>query len=272
MRTHLSTLPFAACFAVMASLPCHAVVLASYNFEGAGDARLDSKDTDADSTASALSAGAGMGTVGNSTSTWAISGTVVGTPARGNHMFASSVAITGTGTTPGTEEAAVANNDYFEFTFNPDSSTWSLTSLELEFYSARTTSGTAQTSPTPEMTMFVRSSVDDFGMTLGSATNVGLWGDTGQAYTDADFVTLGINLASLAAYGEISAPVTFRIYMRDNFSNSTNSGWGIRMDNIELEGTMVPEPSAASLAVLGSLLLGCHRRRGARRTRPTAAG
>lgn len=259
MKTPKSVFALVACFTAAGWTASPAAIVASYNFDGASSAeRRASKDTDVDSAASILSPGAGLGTEGNSTTSWLVSTTAgIGTPSRGNTLFASNSAISGSAATPATEADAVTGNDYFEFTFTPNAATtWNLTSVELEFYWARTSVATANPTPTPEVSVFIRSSLDSFGTTLGSATNTGLWGANGEATADADFGPLSIDLESLAAYDAVSAPVTFRIYMMDNLEYTGNSGWGIRIDNIELEGTLVPEPSAGiSLAAAGVLVL-----------------
>jgi hypothetical protein len=59
-----------------------------------------------------------------------------------------------------------------------------------------------------------------------------------------------------AAFQNITTATTFRIYGWDNISTSGN----LRVDDVQLNGTVAPEPSTALLGSLGVLALLRRRR------------
>ncbi len=137
--------------------------------------------------------------------------------------------------------AAVTNGVFFSFTLEPDTG-YVMNLDSLQFKASRGGASTPRG-------WVVRSSLD------GYATNIDSADIPTQRPTWTDY---SLNLSG-SLYQNISGPVTFRFYVYSPAAGST-----IEFDNITLNGTVVPEPSAWALAASGLLLvLACRRRRGA---------
>lgn len=126
---------------------------------------------------------------------------------------------------------SVANSTYFTFTFTPDSTTAVLVSA-LSFGSRSTASG-----PT---TLSVFSSLDNF--TNPAATFSAMPNSTWALYSSSTTLASALN-----------DPLTIRIYGSGGTSASTGN-W--RLDDINFEYTLVPEPSVYMLLGVGLLLCG----------------
>ena len=192
---------------------------------------LASSDTNPDSTASAITAGAAFtGTVANTT--------------YGNPTPSLAVASTLT-TGANTQAGAVTANQYFSFTLTPNTGTpLSLNSLSFDYANYSTDA----TFPTEGFV--VRSSVDNFAANTAA-------GVTSAAASNGAFATSNISLAA-AAFQNLTAPIEFRIYIYDG---TTNANRGAAIDNITV--TNVPEPTTYAMLLAGVsfvTVLRCRRR------------
>ncbi len=146
--------------------------------------------------------------------------------------------------------ATKSESHYFSFTVTPDiGKTLNLTSVNF-FY------GDAQTEASPiVLNLGLYTSVDSYAAQVGSTLS---WSPaTTTKVAPADYFTTasGAQYASLdlsgPAFQNLTTATTFRIY---GWDNSTAAGQ-LRIDDVQLNGTVVPEPSAALLGGLGLLAL-----------------
>ncbi len=96
----------------------------------------------------------------------------------------------------------------------------------------------------------MRSSVDSFAANVGSTLSVQL--TQSQTFNMQDIDLTGPSFQGL------SDPVTFRIYLYDGNSSTIRI---IAIDNVVLNGSVVPEPSSALLLGVSALILLTRRRR-----------
>jgi hypothetical protein len=225
MKKILLSVAVVALFAIRAN----AGVLGSYPFTGSSRA---STDSDANTTASNITDGAGLTSTIDAT--------------RGNPS--PSISVSSDQTDAGTNAGAVTANDYISFTLTPLSgATFSLTSLALDAANWSTTT----TFPLEEY--FLRSSVNGFASNIGSTQT--LAAASNGAITPNSFDLSG------AVFQNLTTAIEFRIYFQDG---TTNVNRGILLDNIVLNGTAtaaaIPEPATWILMGVG-LLLGAQRLR-----------
>ncbi len=231
----LTTLSLTAA-AFLAGDQARADILARYPFDLSSFA---STDAEASSTAAAMSVGSGLSGSSAAGVHTAFSGS------QGNPFPSPFVRIPGT---TGSEAAAVADNDYFTFTITPNSGLMlNLSSLTLD--TAETMGGAT----TFEGTIFVRSSVDGFASTLG------LWTQT-SVPTGGGWNARTIDLSG-ASFQGLATATTFRIYFYDNSDATGDTAAVHRIDNVTLNGTVVPEPSVGALLGLAAVFCGVRRRR-----------
>lgn len=146
---------------------------------------------------------------------------------------------------------AVANDRYFEFTVTPTAGN-QVTLATLSFnYGAVTSTGVLPQAGAPITPMFqVRSSVDNFSASIGDTTAIVF----GQSTSDVS-KSFSVSLSSLGGFSELTTTTTFRIY---GYFGTGTPGYGdsLRLDNVNLTGTVaaVPEPSSAALGA-GALAL-----------------
>ena len=199
--------------------------IASYDFTGAGAA---SSDTEVNSTAGPYTVSTG-GTSG-------ISGS-------------SETAYSARAATTTSEAGAVAAGDFHEFTVTPDAEfIMNLESLEFKQAATSAAGGGDWSS-----SLFVRSSVDSFAANVGAISTV-------DSVTNAAAGTdVALDLSDVAFQG-ITDPVTFRLYLYESGGSAAQEFH--RLDDVVLNGTVVPEPSTLALAALGLLgITVCGRRR-----------
>jgi hypothetical protein len=131
---------------------------------------------------------------------------------------------------------AIANNKYFEFTLSPFQGQM----LDVESLTFDVARGGAAT----PRGYVVRSSLNNFSSNLAQA-------DVGTVRPTYTAVSVDLN-----AFAATAQPVTFRIY-----SYSPGAGSSLDYDNITVNGTVVPEPSALGLLAMAGAGLGLRRYR-----------
>lgn len=212
-----------------------AAIVARYDFEASTPAAAarNSTDTDPDSIAKALTPSALLSPQSNRSSSSSI-----------NHYYVR------TEVTSNSKSDALQDGSYFSFEIEPVAGT-PLSLSNLTFLSA-TTAGSEYAFTG---TVFVRSSVDGFATDLAEFTR-----SSTTATTAANYVSRAVDLSG-AAFQNLTAPVTFRLYFWDDSSTltSTNTGVVHRVDDIIVNS--VPEPGSVGLLGLGALSLLVRRRR-----------
>lgn len=162
--------------------------------------------------------------------------------------------------TQSTQAGAITDSDYFEFTLTPQGG------FEVDLTSFSLTVGN-QTSTALSFTSsyFVRTSLDGYasniaitstGGTTTSSAGVASRTTTSNSTTVSDSVVFNVVGAE---YQNLTAPVTFRIYLYDTGSGvAPDSSQSIsRFDNVQVSGnvTAVPEPTIGMLGLVGGLLV-----------------
>jgi hypothetical protein len=134
--------------------------------------------------------------------------------------------------------AAVANNQYFQFSLGPDAG-FEMDLQGLSFDAARGGASTPRG-------WVLRSSLDGFGSDIASAE---------VATANPTLSSFGVDLSG-PQYQDLQSGLTFRLY---GFAPST--GVGMFYDNLTVTGAVsaIPEPSTWLLMALG--LAGCWRQR-----------
>lgn len=147
-----------------------------------------------------------------------------------------------------TTTSAIANGDYFTFTITPGSGTqYQLESLVFTL-GTQNDSGEAFTG---SVAVFSSSGGFVAGSQIGSTASRTSAPNTALGWNSP--VTIDLSGFSPLAPG---VPVEFRLYA--SISNVGGSNVGnriVRLDDIQLNGTSVPEPSAAILGAFGMLAL-----------------
>lgn len=212
-------------------------VLAQYTFTGVSDSNpAPSADANTGSNASTFTAGTGFGVGALFTSGSA------GNPAPSRGVFSQFVA--------NSAADAITGNDYYQFTLTPvGDNQITYANLTFDIAARRANANVASNTAT----FFVRSNANgdnNFATTLGSPASTDAVVSTGAV----TFSPVNIDLASL---GTISSPVTFRIYVHDLIDSSDANNL---IDNVVLNGTVIPEPASLALFGLGGLLIAARRR------------
>lgn len=185
--------------------------------------------------------------------------------ARATLSAASSTAVIARGTETGvtaTDQATVAaTGSYFTFTLAPtEGYTVSFSSITAQVSASRLTH--TETVPAYTAQFFLRSSVDNFTATLGTASSSMPAGTAGQ---NAWSTLTTTDLSSISALTDVATPVTFRLYA---FITTDTASYyqAIRVDDFAIVGStqVIPEPS--TFALLGGLaVLSCAALRRRRR-------
>lgn len=215
----------------------HAAILADYRFTSPNAANSEALVTP--STANPVTLAGGMVFVSTS----------------GNPGGMASFAVD---KTDGTNEAgAITAGDYIAFTLTPNVG-YALDLADLRFdWVIQRDSKVANPDPNPwTATAFLKSSVGGFSSgdpTLGTASRSTSYFGIGNGATENAWQNVVFDLSSIA---NSTSPVTFRLYLYDNGSYADSR---IRLDNVVVNGAVVPEP--ASLAGLGLMGLLLQRRR-----------
>lgn len=206
--------------------------LALFSFTGSSFASTDAEPN----TVAGTLAVSGLGPSNNSTSGYSISSTTISggtTP----HLFVSHGAM------PGDESTAISGGSYLGFSLTIDpAQTVTLAQMSLKAVLTVPTGSSATNSGT----IFLRTSADNYASTVGSQTLTGA-----TVPGSSSFTTYNYNLSGL---GSVAGTIDFRVYLYDNVSTGT-SGAGLRLDDITLTGTPIPEPGTYAL-MIGACSLG----------------
>jgi len=140
-----------------------------------------------------------------------------------------------------TAAGAATNNDYFSFSFTPGvGQAYNLSSLTFDFGGSNTTGGAEFTT-----FAFLRTNAagDNFTTDVGGLVSkvVIAGGNENQ------LESFSIDLTSLSEFQNLSTATEFRFYLYSSVSNFSQI---LRMDNLMLNGSLVPEPSRALLMML----------------------
>jgi hypothetical protein len=232
-----------------------AAILASYDFETAGGP-LANKTPTPGVTASAITFGAKADTgdsfSSNTSPTGGAQSLTIAGAGLGNSSASTSVAVA----------EAITDGNFLTFTLTPGSA-FSLTSIT--FDKGRLTGNSN------DLRILVTSSLDDSyngRMPLtnsgASLTNVlesnqtseisAITAGAGQSWGTNSNVSVDL---SAPMFQNLVAPITFRIYAFNLGTDAGNNANQLFFDNIVVNGTVIPEPSAALLgftAILGTAL------------------
>ena len=196
-----------------------AAILANYEF-GVAAHDVTSSDTDTNSVASDISAGAGNGVFASS----------IGNPTRGSVMGIFDAAD---------EATAITNSDYFAFTITPNA----LVELDLTTISFDNRRREALPNGPNTYSLYTDAGGDNFTTQIGSGSlgtaDISTW--TGNS----------LDLSTTAILQDVTVATTFRVYVYGQ-----TAGLGApRIDNVQLEGTatVIPEPSSLVVLLLGSV-------------------
>jgi hypothetical protein len=213
--------------AVMSASVVSADVVAQYNFS----ADLNATSSDANVTANAFTVGAGISGSGRSGSSQSLFARASVTDAANQISLAN----------------AITANDYFSFTVDVDAGfEMDLTSFTFDAGYTRNGSFTGK-----QFKTYLLTSIDGFntGGLIGSETVDATVNGGSLQYPNG---TTTISLAG-AQYQDLTGSTEFRLYISDN-TGATD--YIHRIDNVTLNGTVIPEPgtismiSAAGLGIL----------------------
>lgn len=145
---------------------------------------------------------------------------------------------------------AISGEDYFSFTWTPDAGfTTPLTELRFAFGGSNL--GANGSDPSDNYTAYLSAQASVGG---GSYFDIGQEISRLVTYqagnSGAQLSNYTINLGGIPALQNTTEAVNFRFYL---YSSTSHDGKIVRMDNVVLD--TVPEPSAAALALLGSVYL-----------------
>jgi hypothetical protein len=195
-----------------------AALIASYDLNGSSFAATTS---DPDVSVSSI------GTAGD----WVISGS------GGNLVITQNGADTIPTSTPDLAE-------YISFSVNPLSETVNFSSIGFDFGGENNMVATAYT-----LTVQLRSSVDGYAAVLGSDSRVIPANTTVASLTSTSF-----DLSGVPSLQSRTNTTQFRFYVYDN-STVTTKVLRARVDNITVNGSVIPEPVTIGMLGLGSLIV-----------------
>jgi hypothetical protein len=212
-------------------------VVARYDF---GDGSFTSTDTDTKSAAGTFAAGAGLtgfvtSRIGDNAGTPFTTSAATGDRKSNPH----GALFTGSSANQTTQAGAVTNNDYLSFTFTPNAGvTYNFTTLQFKL-------ATVSNNPCPEG-IFVRSSLTGTtDLTSGTITTV--------RKADGAFQLFSIDLTGVSALQNVATATEFRLYFYN--PDGVTSTTGDRIDKVQLQAVLVPEPSTWAMIALGATLL-----------------
>mgnify|MGYP001394959707 CR=1 FL=1 len=142
--------------------------------------------------------------------------------------------------------SAITSADYFTFTITPGAGAqYQLENLKFTF-------GVQNDSATPFTgSVALYSSLDGFTNQIGSTATRAIAANTGVQFN----APATIDLSGLSTLVPL-APVEFRFYAAiSDLSGGNVDNRIVRLDDIQLNGALIPEPSAAFLGSIGALAL-----------------
>ena len=243
MKEKTHSIPFAlplfvAC--AMVSGTASGAVLANYAFAGGSAA-----STDADPTSAASNV---TFTDGSNTGT---TETVIGAGFSGSsNMF-----YFRTNGLKTNETDAIGAPDFISFTFTPTPGTsYNLQNITVDFGGSNAGGG----APGYTSYAFLRSSLEDtaYSTNIGSTISRDVPGPgSGNEYNLAQETFTFTD----PAFANVTAPVTFRLYMYS--SSNAESLQILRLDNLRINGAVIPEPASSLAFALGVGVMAIRRRR-----------
>lgn len=154
------------------------------------------------------------------------------------------------------EAPTVAADDYWEFTITPDAGvTLNIDSISWDFKGQDVS---PIFGPVSFMKTFARSSVDGYSSTLASLEYNNIIGSTPSDTGDTGYSNVSSGALG-AAYNGLTGPVNFRIYFTDGIDDG-NHQTILRIDNIRIEGTAIPEPASLIFTGMGAVAMMIRRR------------
>ena len=224
----------AAAVVAAATAPAQAAVLAEYRFAGGSPASIDGNPQ--------TNAGAFMFT--NTTDEAPVGGPTgnadIGFSSGQGNAFIRSEA------TGSTQAAALADDDFFTFTVSPSDSSDVLDLDTLTLTAALQVDGSSDPLKNTTMaTVYLTSSLDGFADEIDSDTVAA------GALESFSFDLSGTQFNALSS-------ITFKLSASDDGNDNADI---LRLDDVVLNGTVIPEPASLALLGLGGLMLLPRRRR-----------
>jgi hypothetical protein len=146
--------------------------------------------------------------------------------------------------------AAISTSQYVSVEVNPLlDNTVSYDSVSFRFGGDNTSAGTDCT-----FTLELRSSLDNYTSVLGTTSYAAL-----RSSGQLNFTTTSFDLSVIPSFQEVSSPTTFRFYVYDN-SNVNTTKIAVRLDDISVYGSVIPEPATIGMLGLGMLIVITARR------------
>lgn len=140
--------------------------------------------------------------------------------------------------------------NYFSFTITPvPGNQLDLTTLTLRLGATNT-----NTNPADLYTLnaFARSSLNGYATNIPtSGSNTAVVGQTTS--TNPSFpTTVSLDLSALA-YQDLTSAVTFRLYLTGSLASGNAASVGARIDDLMLNGALIPEPGTGVLLLAGGV-------------------
>lgn len=214
-------------------------VVAQYDFEDVGFAT--SRDGDADSAAGTFTSGPGITGFGSSAVGDTSAVPFSSSSATGDFNNDPQGALfTGSSANQTTQQLAVDNNDYVAFTITPAAGlTYDFNSLQFKLVS----SGAVANAPEG---FFVRSN-------RTGATNLAFGEVTTSRTIDGEFTLFSSDLTAFVGLQDVTTATEFRFYFYNPDGAAISTG--LRIDKVQLQADVVPEPSTYAMIGLGAALL-----------------
>lgn len=205
-------------------------VVALYDFPGSQGTALPSASTDSESSSSASGLNIGPGLQGGSSQSTSGISSLTGNPVNALYLRR---------TNNSTEQYAVEWDKYVTFTVTPTTEL-SFTSLSFDYY--RQTSDAAT-----NFALRTDANGDNFTTTIASGTMSGV-----STWNAAE-----LDITGVSSLQNVTTATTFHLYVWGSSLETAIS----RYDNIELNATLVPEPTSLALLGVGSLFIMRRKRR-----------
>lgn len=148
---------------------------------------------------------------------------------------------------------AIGGNDYFSFSLTPNAgNAYNMTTLAFDFGGSNAADATLDYTAS---------------LALQASIGGGAFFDVGSvidktvlanATSGNQLSPFSIDLSSVSAFQGVTDPVVFRFYLYSSVSVDNRI---VRMDNVVLNGDLIPEPSSAAFLAMVAAAAGLYRRR-----------